>query len=262
MSRSTANRLPSLPLGKRTDVVTWNQYMALRSACRTTLPTRTSTAHRRQFQSRCMICFHRKRPGADQRKGVKPSPSHLCGCFWSGEDGYPALILYGYSPTMERVAAAERIPGKPQVSETDWLSGAQQPARIKSCAESSCHTAHILYLSMLVPKKAVWLPACSTGVQYCSIRLFVARLRHNKRYPGGDYGKGSAMPWEYIEGKARSGGFLVIAQPTEACSEYWDGMPANHFNRRDAAWTYLERWTVPLLSICLAFTDIFILILP
>ena len=47
--------------------------------------------------------------------------------FRSGEDGLPAIILYGYSPNQER-QPCKGVPGRlSRVSGNGWLSGLQQP---------------------------------------------------------------------------------------------------------------------------------------
>ena len=90
--------------------------------------------------------------------------------FRSGEDGLPAIILYGYSPTRSGSHAKEFLEGYHGYLETDGYQGCNSLPDIKRC---SCW-AHIRrYFIDAVPKGKQYdysLPAVQ-GVQYCN-RLF------------------------------------------------------------------------------------------
>ena len=157
--------------------------MALRSAG-PPLPTRTSTAHR-TISSRCMITSTGNVQVLNE-EGRKAQSQSFMWLFRSGEDGYPALILYGYSPTRSGSQAKEFLEGYSGYLETDGYQGYNSLPGIKRC---SCW-AHIRrYFIDAVPKGKQYdysQPAVQ-GVQYCS-RLFVIEDSINKKYPG-DYAK-------------------------------------------------------------------------
>ena len=106
--------------------------------------------------------------------------------FRSGEDGLPAIILYGYSPTRSGSHAKEFLEGYHGYLETDGYQGYNSLPDIKRC---SCW-AHIRrYFIDAVPKGKQYdysQPAVQ-GVQYCN-RLFAIEDSINKKYPG-DYEK-------------------------------------------------------------------------
>ena len=113
--------------------------------------------------------------------------------FRSGEDGLPAIILYGYSPTRSGSHAEEFLEGYHGYLETDGYQGCNSLPDIKRC---SCW-AHIRrYFIDAVPKGKQYdysLPAVQ-GVQYCN-RLFAIEDSINKKYPG-DYEKRKALRLE------------------------------------------------------------------
>lgn len=119
-------------------------------------------------------------------EGRKAQSQSFMWLFRSGEDGYPALILYGYSPTRSGSQAKEFLEGYSGYLETDGYQGYNSLPGIKCC---SCW-AHIRrYFIDAVPKGKQYdysQPAVQ-GVQYCS-RLFVIEDSINKKYPG-DYEK-------------------------------------------------------------------------
>ena len=106
--------------------------------------------------------------------------------FRSGEDGLPAIILYGYSPTRSGSHAREFLEGYSGYLETDGYQGYNNLPGIRRC---SCW-AHIRrYFIDAVPKGKQYdysQPAVQ-GVQYCN-RLFAIEDSINKKYPG-DYEK-------------------------------------------------------------------------
>ena len=101
--------------------------------------------------------------------------------FRSGEDGLPAIILYGYSPTRSGSHAKEFLEGYSGYLETDGYQGYNNLPGIRRC---SCW-AHIRrYFIDAVPKGKQYdysQPAVQ-GVQYCS-RLFAIEDSINKKYP-------------------------------------------------------------------------------
>ena len=115
------------------------------------------------------------------RKGVKPSPSHLCGCFEVVRMG----TRHSSCMVIPRPGAAF-LEGYSGYLETDGYQGYNSLPGIKRC---SCW-AHIRrYFIDAVPKGKQYdysQPAVQ-GVQYCS-RLFVIEDSINKKYPG-DYEK-------------------------------------------------------------------------
>ena len=119
-------------------------------------------------------------------EGRKAQSQSFMWLFRSGGDGYPALILYGYSPTRSGSQAKEFLEGYSGYLETDGYQGYNSLPGIKRC---SCW-AHIRrYFIDAVPKGKQYdysQPAVQ-GVQYCS-RLFVIEDSINKKYPG-DYEK-------------------------------------------------------------------------
>ena len=126
--------------------------------------------------------------------------------FRSGEDGLPAIILYGCSSTRSGSHAKEFLEGYQGYLETDGYQGYNSLPDIKRC---SCR-AHIRrYLIDAVPKGKQYdysQPAVQ-GVQYCN-RLFAIEDSIHKKYPG-NYEKRKATASR--EGKTCSGGFLAMA---------------------------------------------------
>ena len=81
--------------------------------------------------------------------------------FRSGEDGLPAIILYGYSPTRSGSHAKEFLKGS-RVSGNGWLSGLQQPAGYQAMFLLGTHPP-VLYRRRS-QRETVWLQlACSAG---------------------------------------------------------------------------------------------------
>ena len=62
-----------------------------------------------------------------KEEGRRAQTQSFMWLFRSGEDGLPAIILYGYSPTRSGSHAKEFLKGS-RVSGNGWLSGLQQPA--------------------------------------------------------------------------------------------------------------------------------------
>lgn len=106
--------------------------------------------------------------------------------FRSGEDGLPAIILYGYSSTRSGTHAKEFLNGYHGYLETDGYQGYNALMDVKRC---SCW-AHIRrYFIDAVPKGKQYdysQPAVQ-GIQYCN-RLFAIEEAINKKHPG-DYEK-------------------------------------------------------------------------
>lgn len=106
--------------------------------------------------------------------------------FRSGEDGLPAIILYGYTPTRNGDNAAEFLEGFHGYLETDGYQGYNKVSGIKRC---SCW-AHIRrYFIDAIPKGKQFdysQPAVQ-GVQYCD-RLFRIEDAINRKV-NGDYEK-------------------------------------------------------------------------
>ena len=106
--------------------------------------------------------------------------------FRSGEDGLPAIILYGYSPTRSGSHAREFLEGYSGYLETDGYQGYNnlQGSDAAPAGRISVDTS-----SMPFPKEnsmTTSQPAVQ-GVQYCN-RLFAIEDSINKKYPG-DYEK-------------------------------------------------------------------------
>ena len=150
-------------------------------------------------------------------EGRRARLNHSCGCFRSGEDGLPSIILYGYSPTRSGSHAREFLEGYSGYLETDGYQGYNNLPGIRRC---SCW-AHIRrYFIDAVPKGKQYdysHPAVQ-GVQYCS-RLFAIEDSINKSILVIMKSGSSCVSRR----KTCSGGFLVVARSAEASPEYPDG---------------------------------------
>ena len=156
--------------------------------------------------------------------------------FRSGEDGLPAIILYGYSPTRSGSHAKEFLEGYHGYLETDGYQGYNSLPDIKRC---SCW-AHIRrYFIDAVPKGKQYdysLPAVQ-GVQYCN-RLFAIEDSINKKYPG-DYEKRKQLRLEK-EKPVLEAFWLWLEQQKPVRNTRMDKAVNYVLNRRKTAETYLE----------------------
>ena len=102
--------------------------------------------------------------------------------FRSGEDGLPAILLYGYSPTRNGEHASEFLDGFHGYLETDGYQGYNKVTGIKRC---SCWSHIRRYFIDAIPKgkQFDYTQPAVQGVQYCD-RLFRIEDSINKKYPG------------------------------------------------------------------------------
>lgn len=156
--------------------------------------------------------------------------------FRSGEDGLPAIILYGYSPTRGGSHAKEFLKGFHGYLETDGYQGYNGLPDIKRC---SCW-AHIRrYFIDAVPKGKQYdysQPAVQ-GVQYCN-RLFAIEDSINKKYPG-DHEKRKQLRLEK-EKPILEAFWSWLDQQKPVRNSRMDKAVNYVLNRRDTAETYLE----------------------
>ena len=156
--------------------------------------------------------------------------------FRSGEDGLPAIILYGYSPTRSGSHAKEFLEGYHGYLETDGYQGYNSLSDIKRC---SCW-AHIRrYFIDAVPKGKQYdysQPAVQ-GVQYCN-RLFAIEDSINKKYPG-DYEKRKQLRLEK-EKPVLEAFWLWLEHQKPVRDTRMDKAVNYVLNRRETAETYLE----------------------
>ena len=156
--------------------------------------------------------------------------------FRSGEDGLPAIILYGYSPTRSGSHARKFLEGYSGYLETDGYQGYNNLPGIRRC---SCW-AHIRrYFIDAVPKGKQYdysQPAVQ-GVQYCS-RLFAIEDSINKKYPG-DYEKRKQLRLEK-EKPVLEAFWSWLDQQKPVRNTRMDKAVNYILNRRDTAETYLE----------------------
>lgn len=156
--------------------------------------------------------------------------------FRSGEDGLPAIILYGYSPTRGGEHARKFLEGFHGYLETDGYQGYNGLPDIKRC---SCW-AHIRrYFIDAVPKGKQYdysQPAVQ-GVQYCN-RLFVIEDSINKKYPG-DHEKRRQQRLEK-EKPILEAFWSWLDQQTPVRNTRMDKAVNYALNRKDTAETYLE----------------------
>ena len=156
--------------------------------------------------------------------------------FRSGEDGLPAIILYGYSPTRSGSHAKEFLEGYHGYLETDGYQGYNSLPDIKRC---SCW-AHIRrYFIDAVPKGKQYdysLPAVQ-GVQYCN-RLFAIEDSIHKKYPG-DYEKRKQLRLEK-EKPVLEAFWSWLEQQKPVRNTRMDKAVNYVLNRRETAQTYLE----------------------
>ena len=156
--------------------------------------------------------------------------------FRSGEDGLPAIILYGYSPTRGGEHARKFLKGFHGYLETDGYQGYNGLPDIKRC---SCW-AHIRrYFIDAVPKGKQYdysQPAVQ-GVQYCN-RLFAIEDSINKKYPG-DYEKRKQQRLEK-EKPILEAFWSWLDQQNPVRNTRMDKAVNYVLNRKDTAETYLE----------------------
>ena len=156
--------------------------------------------------------------------------------FRSGEDGLPAIILYGYSPTRSGSHAKEFLEGYHGYLETDGYQGYNSLPDIKRC---SCW-AHIRrYFIDAVPKGKQYdysLPAVQ-GVQYCN-RLFAIEDSIHKKYPG-DYEKRKQLRLEK-EKPVLEAFWSWLEQQKPVRNTRMEKAVNYVLNRRETAQTYLE----------------------
>ena len=156
--------------------------------------------------------------------------------FRSGEDGLPAIILYGYSPTRSGSHAKEFLEGYHGYLETDGYQGYNSLPDIKRC---SCW-AHIRrYFIDAVPKGKQYdyrQPAVQ-GVQYCN-RLFAIEDSINKKNPG-DYEKRKQLRLEK-EKPVLEAFWSWLEQQKPVRNTRMDKAVNYVLNRRETAETYLE----------------------
>ena len=156
--------------------------------------------------------------------------------FRSGEDGLPAIILYGYSPTRSGSHAREFLEGYSGYLETDGYQGYNNLPGIRRC---SCW-AHIRrYFIDAVPKGKQYdysQPAVQ-GVQYCN-RLFAIEDSINKKYPG-DHEKRKQLRLEK-EKPVLEAFWSWLDQQKPVRNTRMDKAVNYVLNLRDTAETYLE----------------------
>ena len=156
--------------------------------------------------------------------------------FRSGEDGLPAIILYGCSSTRSGSHAKEFLEGYQGYLETDGYQGYNSLPDIKRC---SCR-AHIRrYLIDAVPKGKQYdysQPAVQ-GVQYCN-RLFAIEDSIHKKYPG-DYEKRKQLRLEK-EKPVLEAFWSWLEQQKPVRNTRMDKAVNYVLNRRETAQTYLE----------------------
>ncbi|MGN8754050.1 IS66 family transposase [Blautia sp. HCP3S3_C4] len=156
--------------------------------------------------------------------------------FRSGEDGLPAIILFGYSPTRSGSHAKEFLEGYHGYLETDGYQGYNSLPDIKRC---SCW-AHIRrYFIDAVPKgkQYDYIQPAVQGVQYCN-RLFAIEDSINKKYPG-DYEKRKQLRLEK-EKPVLEAFWSWLEQQKPVRNTRMDKAVNYVLNRRETAETYLE----------------------
>ena len=170
-----------------------------------------------------------------KEEGRRAQTQSFMWLFRSGEDGLPAIILYGYSPTRSGSHAKEFLEGYHGYLETDGYQGYNSLPDIKRC---SCW-AHIRrYFIDAVPKGKQYdysQPAVQ-GVQYCN-RLFVIEDSINKKYPG-DYEKRKQLRLEK-EKPILEAFWSWLDQQKPVRNTRMDKAVNYALNRRDTAETYL-----------------------
>lgn len=166
----------------------------------------------------------------------RPQSQSFMWVFRSGEDGLPAIILYGYSPTRNGDNAVKFLEGFSGYLETDGYQGYNKVPDIKRC---SCW-AHIRrYFIDAIPKGKQFdysQPAVQ-GVQYCD-RLFRIEDFINKHHPG-DYEKRKQLRLEKEKPILEAfWSWLDSQNPTR--NTRMDKAVTYVQNRRPTAETYLE----------------------
>lgn len=171
-----------------------------------------------------------------KEEGRRAQTQSFMWLFRSGEDGLPAIILYGYSPTRSGSHAREFLVGYSGYLETDGYQGYNNLPGTRRC---SCW-AHIRrYFIDAVPKGKQYdysQPAVQ-GVQYCN-RLFAIEDSINKKYPG-DYEKRKQLRLEK-EKPVLEAFWLWLDQQKPVRNTRMDKAVNYVLNRRDTAETYLE----------------------
>ena len=171
-----------------------------------------------------------------KEEGRRAQTQSFMWLFRSGEDGLPAIILYGYSPTRSGSHAKEFLEGYHGYLETDGYQGYNSLSDIKRC---SCW-AHIRrYFIDAVPKGKQYdysQPAVQ-GVQYCN-RLFAIEDSINKKYPG-DYEKRKQLRLEK-EKPVLEAFWLWLEHQKPVRNTRMDKAVNYVLNRRETAETYLE----------------------
>ena len=171
-----------------------------------------------------------------KEEGRRAQTQSFMWLFRSGEDGLPAIILYGYSSTRSGNHAKEFLEGFHGYLETDGYQGYNSLPDIRRC---SCW-AHIRrYFIDAVPKGKQYdysQPAVQ-GVQYCN-RLFAIEDFINKKYPG-DYEKRKQLRLEK-EKPVLEAFWTWLEQQKPVRNTRMDKAVTYVLNRRDTAGTYLE----------------------
>ena len=171
-----------------------------------------------------------------KEEGRRAQTQSFMWLFRSGEDGLPAIILYGYSSTRSGNHAKEFLEGFHGYLETDGYQGYNSLPDIRRC---SCW-AHIRrYFIDAVPKGKQYdysQPAVQ-GVQYCN-RLFAIEDSINKKYPG-DYEKRKQLRLEK-EKPVLEAFWTWLEQQKPVRNTRMDKAVTYVLNRRDTAGTYLE----------------------
>ena len=171
-----------------------------------------------------------------KEEGRRAQTQSFMWLFRSGEDGLPAIILYGYSSTRSGNHAKEFLEGFHGYLETDGYQGYNSLPDIRRC---SCW-AHIRrYFIDAVPKGKQYdysQPAVQ-GVQDCN-RLFAIEDSINKKYPG-DYEKRKQLRLEK-EKPVLEAFWTWLEQQKPVRNTRMDKAVTYVLNRRDTAGTYLE----------------------
>ena len=190
----------------------------------------------RQLRMRKYLMADETRVQVLNEEGRRAQTQSFMWLFRSGEDGLPAIILYGYSPTRSGSHAREFLKGYSGYLETDGYQGYNNLPDIKRC---SCW-AHIRrYFIDAVPKGKQYdysQPAVQ-GVQYCN-RLFAIEDSINKKYPG-DYEKRKQLRLEK-EKPVLEAFWSWLDQQKPTRNTRMDKAVNYVLNRRDTAETYLE----------------------
>lgn len=166
----------------------------------------------------------------------RPQTQSFMWVFRSGEDGLPAIILYGYTPTRNGDNAAGFLSGYSGYLMTDGFQGYNKVPNVRRC---SCW-AHIRrYFIDAVPKGKQFdysQPAVQ-GVQYCD-RLFRIEDSINKKYPG-NYEKRKELRLEK-EKPVLEAFWSWLDQQKPVRNTRMDKAVTYVQNRRQTAETYLE----------------------